>query len=217
MTRRSTSSTSDAQFPLRQADRARLQAIADTLVEAIESSPAQDRGPLFWSLARLAYYDRVVVSIDDPQFRAALDELAAQDQQRINADFELSGIEGRTWRFRDLRGKVVLVYFWATWCLDCCEGMPDMQTLHERFAPMGLVILAVSDETREAVAPFIASKKYTFPVLLDPGGNVNKLFHVVGIPQSFVYDRDGKLAVHAVERQTRGQLLDMLKVAGLAE
>ena len=77
------------------------------------------------------------------------------------------------------------------------------------------MIFAISNETRETVVPFIASKKYTFRVLLDPGGEVHKLFNVVGIPQSFVYDRNGNLVAHAVEEQTRSQLLDMLKAASL--
>lgn len=133
----------------------------------------------------------------------------------MSADFTLSDIKGAKWSLRDLRGKVVLVNFWATWCIDCRAEMPDLQALYERFAPQGLVVLAISDETREKVDPFIVSKRYTFPVLLDPGGDVNKLFTVQGIPQTFLYDRDGKLVAHAVEQQTRGQLLDMLKAAGL--
>jgi peroxiredoxin len=199
----------------RGADHAVLQAIADSMVEVINGSPVYDRGPIFWSLAHLTHYDRVTVTIDDPQYRAALDKLEAQDKQRVNADFKLSDIEGETWSLRDLHGKVVLVNFWATWCPDCRAEMPDLQALTERFAPQGLVILAISDETRETVAPFVARKKYTFPILLDPGSDVNKLYNIQGIPESFLYDRNGKLVAQAVEQQTRGQFLDMLKAAGL--
>jgi peroxiredoxin len=199
----------------RAADHAALQTIANTLVEAINASPEYERGPLFRPLARLAYYDHVKVLIDDAAYRSALDKLEAQDKERLNADFKLSDIEGRTWCLRDLHGKIVLVNFWATWCPDCRAEMPDMEALYKRFAPQGLVILAISDETREKVAPFITSKRYTFPVLLDPGGDVNKLFNIVGIPQSFLFDRMGKLVAHAVEKQSRSQFLDMCKVAGL--
>ncbi|HKE27702.1 MAG TPA: TlpA disulfide reductase family protein [Bryobacteraceae bacterium] len=200
----------------RAADHTALQTIADTLVEAINASPNYERGPLFWPLARLAYYDHVKVVVDDAGYRAALVKAEAQDKKRLNADFKLFDIEGRTWGLRDLNGRVVLVNFWATWCIDCRAEMPDMEAIYKHFAPQGLVILAISDETREKVAPFIMSKRYTFPVLLDPGGDVNKLFNVVGIPQSFLYDRKGKLVAHAVEKQTRSQFLDMFKVAGLA-
>jgi len=199
----------------RGADHAVSQAIADAMVEVINGSPVYDRGPIFWSLAHLAHYDHATVTVDDPQYRAALDKLEAQDKQRVNADFRLSDIQGGTWSLRDLHGKVVLVNFWATWCPDCRAEMPDMQALTERFATQGLVILAISDETREKVAPFIASRKYTFPILLDPGSGVNKLFSVQDIPESFLYDRNGKLVAYAVEQQTRGQFLAMLKAAGL--
>jgi peroxiredoxin len=199
----------------RAADHATLQSIANTLVEAVNNGPIYSRGALFWPLARLAHYDHVAVSIDDPEYRAALDKLEAQDKRRSAADFKLADIAGRTWCLRDLHGKVVLVNFWASWCPDCRAEMPDMQVLHERFAPQGLVILAISDETREKVAPFIASKKYTFPILLDRGRYVSEMFNVEGVPQSFLYDRHGKLVAHAVEQQTRGQFLDLLKAAGL--
>lgn len=199
----------------RGADHAVVQGIAETVAEVINDTPDYDRGPILWSLAHLAHYDHVTVSVDDPRYRAALDRLEAQDRQRENADFQLADIEGGTWRLRDLRGKVVLVIFWATWCPDCRAEMPDLQVLAERFAKPGLTILAISDEARERVAPFITSKRYTFPALLDPGGDIEKAFQVEGIPQSFLYNRAGRLVAHAVERQNRAEFLGMLKAAGL--
>ena len=155
------------------------------------------------------------VSLDDPQYRAACAKLAEEDRARMDADFTLSDIKGKTWTLSAMRGKVVLVNFWATWCPPCRKEMPDMQALYERFGPQGLVILAISDETNDKVEPFIAEKKYTYPILLDPGRNVNKLFTVEGIPKSFVYDRNGKLVAEAIDRRTNRQFLEMLKLAGL--
>ena len=90
-----------------------------------------------------------------------------------------------------------------------------MQALYERFGPRGLVILAISDDEAGKVGPFVASQKYTFPVLLDPQHQVNRLFAVEGIPKSFLYGRDGKLVAQAIDRRTRRQFLEMLKLAGL--
>ena len=90
-----------------------------------------------------------------------------------------------------------------------------MEALYERFSPRGLVILAISDETAEKVEPFIAAKKYTYPVLLDPGRRVEQLFGVSGIPKSFLYDRNGKLVTQAIDRRTSAQFLAMLKQVGL--
>jgi peroxiredoxin len=198
-----------------QADRGVLQSIADTLVSVIESQPEYARGPYYSPLAKLVHYDHVVAAVDDTRLHTAIEQLEAQDQRRMHADFSLVDIQGRKWTMHDLRGKVVLVNFWTTWCGPCRREMPDMQSLHERFAAQGLVILAISNETQDKVAPFIASKKYTFPALLDGDNEVNRLFTVHGFPQTFVYDRSGNLAAHAIDQQSRAQFLDLLKLAGL--
>ncbi len=90
-----------------------------------------------------------------------------------------------------------------------------MQALYERFGPRGLVVLAISDEDAGKVAPFVAARKITFPMLFDPGRTVNQLFAVEGIPKSFLYGRDGKLVAQAIDRRTSRQFLEMLKLAGL--
>jgi len=89
-----------------------------------------------------------------------------------------------------------------------------MEKLHQRFGDR-LVVLAVSDEDRPVVEGFIAKQKYTFPVLLDPDRKVNHAFGVEGIPQSFVFDRNGNLAAQAIDMRTERQFLEMLKSAGL--
>ena len=93
--------------------------------------------------------------------------------------------------------------------------MPDIEELYQRFGPEGLVILAISDEEADKVKPFIAAQKYTYPILLDPSRKVNEMFVVEGIPKSFLYDRDGKLAAEAIDRRTKQQFLAMLKLAGM--
>ncbi len=115
---------------------------------------------------------------------------------------------------RGLRGKVVLVNFWATWCTPCRKEMPDLETLYKQFKDHGLVILAISDKEDSKVRPFIAEHHATYPILLDPGRRVNELFQVEGIPKSFVYDRDGKMAAQAIDMRTQKQFLEMLAQAG---
>ena len=90
-----------------------------------------------------------------------------------------------------------------------------MEALYQRFGPRGLMILAVSDEDAGKVQPFIATRKYSYSILLDPGRKVTELFAVGGIPKSFLYDRDGKLVAEAIDRRTEQQFLAMLKQAGL--
>jgi peroxiredoxin len=109
----------------------------------------------------------------------------------------------------------VLVNFWATWCPPCRKEMPDLDALYTRFKAQGFLILAISDETAEKVRPFISKHNYSFPVLLDPDREVNQLFRVEGIPKTFLYDREGKLAAQSIDMRTMGQLLALLEKAGL--
>ena len=93
--------------------------------------------------------------------------------------------------------------------------MPDLETLYKRFGAKGFVVLAISDEETGKVEPFIRERGVTFPVLLDPGRKVNEAFAVEGIPKSFVYDREGKLAAQSIDMRTQKQFLEMLGKAGL--
>jgi peroxiredoxin len=169
----------------------------------------------YFELATLLRYEHVEASLDDPQFSAAMTWLAADDRKREHPAFTLKDLTGKTWTFAGLRGKVVLVNFWATWCPPCRKEMPDLETLYERFQSQGLVILAISDEEAAKVEPFIRERKVTFPVLLDPERKVNDLFVVNGIPKSFVYDREGKFVAQSIDMRTQKQFLEMLGKAGI--
>lgn len=196
-----------------------LQEVTNTLAEALRQLPQPDEkgGPAaaYVELAELERYEHMQVSLDAPAYKAALTKLAADDQGRQQADFTLTDLQGKTWELKNLRGKVVLVNFWATWCPPCRKEMPDLEALYQRFSDQGLVILAISDEEQAKVAPFIADYKISYPVLLDPGRKVNDLFQVDGLPKSLVYDREGKLAAQSMDMRTRTQFLQMLGSAGL--
>ena len=196
-----------------------LQEVANTLAQSLEEQPVpMDKGrPAmpYVTLAQFERYEHVTVSLDNPQFAAAEKDLIAADQKRQRADFTLPDLSGRRWTLKELKGKVVLVNFWATWCPPCRKEMPDLETLYERFGPRGLVILAISDEDADKVKHFIAEHQFTYPILLDEGRKVNELFNVEGIPKSFVFDRTGKLVADAIDMRTEKQFLAMLAQAGL--
>ncbi|PYS60968.1 MAG: hypothetical protein DMF74_17310, partial [Acidobacteria bacterium] len=196
-----------------------LQEVAATLADALREDPPPMMGtepaPPYVELAELVRYEHVKANADNPQFTAALAKLEADDQSRQKADFTLSDLQGKTWTLQALRGKVVLVNFWATWCDPCRREMPDLETLYRRFKNQGLVVLAISDDDVGKVKQLIAEKKFSYPVLLDPGRKVTDLFRIEGIPKTFVYDRDGKLVSEAIDMRTRGQFLEMLAQAGL--
>jgi peroxiredoxin len=196
-----------------------LQEVTTTLTDALREQPQpDDKGEpaaAYIELAQLARYEQMQVSLDAPAYKVAMAKLVADDLRRQHADFTLTDLQGKTWELKKLRGKVVLVNFWATWCPPCRKEMPDLESLQEHFRDRGFVVLAISDEEQDKVKPFIAEHKITYPVLLDPGRKVNDLFQVQGIPKSFVYDRDGKLVAQSIDMRTQKQFLQMLGQAGL--
>ena len=201
--------------------------------EAGSKAAARQPAYPYIELASLVRYEHVKVSFNevplrdvsprdvstndnaDEQFRAAMARLEEDDRKREHPQFTLQDLSGKTWTFAELRGKVVLVNFWATWCPPCRKEMPDLETLYERFNSKGLVVLAISDEEAAKVEPFIRERKVSFPVLLDPGRKINGMFVVEGIPKSFVYDREGKLVAQSIDMRTQKQFLEMLGKAGL--
>jgi len=209
-----------------------LQEVATTLATTLRERPvpwaeAKDsdagskatRAPAYpyIELATLVRYEHVEAAMidDDEQFRAATARLEADDRKREHPEFTLTDLSGKTWTFSELRGKVVLVNFWATWCPPCRKEMPDLEALYGRFGSKGFVVLGISDEEATKVEPFIRERKISFPVLLDSGRKVNEMFVVEGIPKSFVYDREGKLVAQSIDMRTRKQFLEMLGKAGL--
>jgi len=98
-----------------------------------------------------------------------------------------------------LRGRVVLVNFWASWCSPCRSEMPALDRLYRQLQPEGFALLAVSvDESRADVEVYREQLDLAFPILLDPQDRVSADYQTVGIPESFLLDREG----HIVERYT---------------
>lgn len=197
-----------------------LQEVTTTLADATHEQPPTrgKKGELddaYVELASLVRYEHMQASSDDPQFTEAMTRLEADDARRQNADFTLDDLHGKAWHLQDLKGKVVLVNFWATWCPPCRKEMPDLQALYDKYKEQGLVVLSISDEEAAKVSPFIAERNITYPVLLDPGRKVNDAFVIEGIPKSFVYDREGKLVAQSIDMRTRSQFQAMLAQAGL--
>jgi cytochrome c biogenesis protein CcmG/thiol:disulfide interchange protein DsbE len=119
----------------------------------------------------------------------------------LAADFALSDLAGKAVRLSALRGRVVLVNLWTTWCPPCREEMPSMERLYQRVHDRGVELLAVSEDesgARDQVEAFVRDLKVTFPVLLDPDREVGLLYGVWGYPETFVIDRQGRVVERVI-------------------
>jgi len=118
-------------------------------------------------------------------------------------DFAVTDLQGRPVRLSDLRGEVVLLNIWATWCGPCRDEMPSMQRLHREMGPKGLRIVAVSIDAAPGtlsggrqggdVAAFANELGLTFPIWLNPSGDIQLTYRTTGVPESFVIGRDGTI------------------------
>jgi thiol-disulfide isomerase/thioredoxin len=99
----------------------------------------------------------------------------------------------------DLRGKVVVLNFWASWCLECRTETPMLERIQREFASRGLAIVGVNvRESRDAVGRYARELGLTYPLVLDPDGKITGLYGVVGLPATFVVGRDGRAVALAI-------------------
>ena len=109
-------------------------------------------------------------------------------------DFSLKTLSGQSVRLSDLRGKVVFLNLWATWCPPCREEMPSMVRFYERYRAQGVEVVAVSeDRDPEAVRKFVKGQGVTFSVALDDEKRVYRLYGATGVPETHLIDRKGVL------------------------
>jgi peroxiredoxin len=112
----------------------------------------------------------------------------------IAPDFTLHAADGRNVRLDELRGQVVLVNFWATWCGPCRAEMPHLDQLYQKYHKSGFVLLGVNIDDNPATALTTAQKLgVSFPILLDTDKKVSKLYNLTDMPSTVVIDRDGKM------------------------
>ena len=131
-------------------------------------------------------------------------------------DFTLPGLDGTPVRLSDLRGKTVLINFWATWCGPCRKEFPELVKLAQQQGDRGLVVLAVDvSESRDYVARFAQEFGATFPIVLDSDSNVVQSYRLIGLPTSLFVDRDGVLRAQQLGPLTEANLTAKLGQAGL--
>ena len=164
----------------------------DNVSEIIEDqAPAPSRR----GLGLLAILGLIVFVVVAAFFGIALaDKNRSQPTSGSAPDFSLTTFDGQTVRLSDLRGKVVMINFWASWCGPCRDEAPELQRTWERYKDRGVVFLGIAytDTERNAQA-FLKEYGTTYPNGLDLGTRISAQYHIQGVPETFIVDRDGNI------------------------
>ena len=114
-------------------------------------------------------------------------------------EFKGTTADSRTISLASLRGKVVLLNFWASWCSECRSEMPMFERLHREFTVQGLSVIGINArEGTPAIHQYAKELRLTFPLILDPEGYVNAAYGVIGLPATFLIGSDGRPVARAV-------------------
>jgi cytochrome c biogenesis protein CcmG, thiol:disulfide interchange protein DsbE len=129
-------------------------------------------------------------------------------------DFALADLDGKPLRLSDLRGRPVIINFWASWCGPCVEEFPLLQAAASRHRADGLAMVGiVYRDNSEAARAFIARLGATWPAAMDPGEQVAQSFGIYGPPETFFIDRDGVVRGRQIGQLTAADLDRQLALA----
>jgi peroxiredoxin len=127
--------------------------------------------------------------------------IPVEQRELFGLDVSLPTLQGDMLRLADLRGQVVLLNVWATWCYPCRAEMPAMAALYRRYGPHpGFTIVAVANDPqgREVVKPFAEAHDLPFPILLDATNSLAVQLELPGIPTSYLLDQQGRIVLREV-------------------
>jgi thiol-disulfide isomerase/thioredoxin len=109
--------------------------------------------------------------------------------------FAAVGLDGKTYSLDSLRGKPVLLDFFATWCSPCIESMPTVEKLKSEYGPKGLIVLGVNvGESRGTVETFVRAHRISYPVIIDKESGIAAAYSITVYPTFVMIDSDGKIA-----------------------
>ncbi|HTZ49458.1 MAG TPA: TlpA disulfide reductase family protein, partial [Verrucomicrobiae bacterium] len=169
-----------------------------------------------------------VPSVDEQQFSFDPQKVQAKARDEVQRkartesvgtpapDFALNDLGSHAIKLSEMKGKVVLLDFWATWCAPCREALPDLELLNRDFKDKGLVVLGVDAEDAKDQAEFLSKFGYTFRSLVDYGDKVKNLFGVGGIPTTVLIDQKGTIQIFDTGTSTYDSLREAVRKTGIS-
>ena len=128
--------------------------------------------------------------------------------------FQLASMSGKPFALSDLKGQVVLINFWASWCGPCRQEMPILDQLYHSYQAAGFTLVGVNVEpNRTDAQKFLKGTPVSFPILFDPDSRVSKLYEVSGMPSTVILDRKGTVRYvhHGYKPGDESQYLDQIR------
>ena len=132
-------------------------------------------------------------------------------------DFALQSLAGNPVKLSDLKGKPVLINFWATWCAPCLLEMPNLQEYYEEYPGQFEVLAVNAGETERTVQKFVDDVGLSFIILLDPDGEVQQLYRIKGYPTTYFLDKDGIIRFQHIGLLTEAHIEEYLGSLGIGE
>jgi len=152
---------------------------------------------------------------NDPSIQARIALAQLEETLSDGYSFTLPSVDGTILRLKELRGKVVLLNFWATWCGPCRAEKPILQKVYDELKDKGFMILAITDEDPAVVRRFAGEYHITVPVIIDRRRTVFDHYLIEGIPKTIILNRQGRAVARPVTITDEAQLRKVLAAAGV--
>ncbi len=182
-----------------------------TLPQETTAAPEQEARSMRWG--RIVVWAVVALIIVFLAF-GLIQAFQSQPTEGVAPDFTMETYDGGSITLSDLRGQVVVINFWASWCGPCAEEAPDLQQAWEDYRDQGVMFIGVDYvDSEEKGLAYIERFGITYPNGADLGTKISDLYHIRGVPETFVINREGEITYFAMQPLTYQQIASEIEKA----